>query len=465
MLLRQRITTWLPEILLVLLALFFAFRELSTFPAVWADDGLFMIVAKSVSMGQGYALPVLGKIWPFPYILSIGPPLILPAALSLKIFGFSVEAARFPMALYLLGTCALLYIFTQRSAGRTAARWALLLLITLSAFVNTGKPVMGEIPGFFFLLLGLLVLHRNKIEMKHAILAGFCFGLAILAKLTYGIVLPVLLLPWAIALLRRDWATVRWLTVTGLLAFAMYLPWRFLEMSSATGLGGEFRFLIGEGADEGDVLFLTRIFRGELVFLRPPFVLYGLLLVLGSTGLWKLRTKLPKHLVIILFSLITLFTLFFVGSFGWYRHLLPAHMLLLPFVFVGATAFLGKKIAAAVLLGIALLQGLWQLDHRGSSGSMEAIATAQYVEEHYRGKDLLVRAQEVYVRLSPDPHWLFYTGKKISLRIPKEFTTLTAEQQCMPVLMKLSSEEIMQNKDTAEQAGGRYYILPPAEDC
>ena len=235
-------------------------------------------------------------------------------------------------------------------------------------------------------------------------------------------------------------------------------------MSSATGLGGEFRFLLGEGADEGDVLFLVRILHGELVFLRPPFLLYGFLLVFGSLGLLQLRSKLPKHLPLILALLISLFTLFFAGSFGWYRHLLPAHILLLSFVPLGLTSIFGKRMMAALLIIIAILQGYWQWDHRGSSRSPEAAEAAKYIEETYAEKDLLVRAQEVFVRLPENSHWQFYTGKKISLRIPAAFTTLTQEQRCMSVLIKLNSEEIEANKKIAEQAGGRYYIIPPA-DC
>lgn len=463
--LRIRISPWLPEFLLALLALFFTFREFGTFPAAWTDDGLFMMVAKSVATGHGYALPILGKDWLYPYILAVGPPLIFPVALSIKLFGFSVAAARLPMAAYLLGTCILFYVFAARSAGRTAARFGLLLLITLSAFVNTGKPVLGEIPGFFFLFLGLMVLRREHLSLWQGLLAGVLFGLAILTKLTYGIVLPALLVAWCIFLFRRDWPQVRRLTVAGLTGFLVYLPWRLLEMGSAPGLGGEFRFLIGEGADPADVLFLTRIFRGELVFLRPPFLLYGLLLVLGGTGLWRLRKTLPAHLTIILASLIALFTLYFVGSFGWYRHLLPAHILLLPFVYPGAVALLRKRIAAVLLLGIALAQGLWQLDHRGSSGSLEAQEATAYVLQKYAERDLIIRSQEVYVRLPENPHWLFLTGVKISSRIPEDFVRLTPLQRCMPVLMKRSEEEIEAGRGTLEQAVGRYYIAPPPSDC
>src|SRR3989338_7740322 len=128
---------------LIGVALFFFTRELGTFPAAWADDSLFMIVA----------LPILDRPWSSPYILGVGPTLLLPVALAIKLFGFSVAIARLPMLDFLCATAFCMYIFTNHIAGRNAARWTSALLISLSAFVNTGKPVLGEVPVFFFLLL------------------------------------------------------------------------------------------------------------------------------------------------------------------------------------------------------------------------------------------------------------------------------------------------------------------------
>lgn len=133
----MRLRSWLPEAFLALIALFFFVRELGTFPAAWGDDSLFMIVAREFAEGRGYMLPLLQQEWHYPYILGIGPTLILPVALTIKLLGFSVAAARIPMVIYLIGTCLCFYFFTRRIAGKPAAFWATLLLITLSAFVNT----------------------------------------------------------------------------------------------------------------------------------------------------------------------------------------------------------------------------------------------------------------------------------------------------------------------------------------
>ncbi|OGJ55166.1 hypothetical protein A3D11_03795 [Candidatus Peribacteria bacterium RIFCSPHIGHO2_02_FULL_49_16] len=449
----------------MILACFFAFRELDTFPAVWADDGLFMMVARSLAQGHGYTFPILEHRWAFPYFLAVGPPLIFPVALSIKLFGFSIAAARLPMIDYLLGTCALLYIFTLRCTGKTAARFCLLLLITLSAFVNTAKPVMGEIPGFFFLLFGLLVFQTKHERKRYAVLAGLLFATAIVTKLTYGLILPSLGIAWLVMLWKKEWQKVTWLTIAGLVAFLMFLPWRFLEMSNASGLHEEFQFLIGEGADDDETLFLTQVLRGELVWLKPPYLLFGLLLLLGSIGLWKTRKTFPSHFTLTIVSLIAFFTVYFVSSFGWYRHVLPAHLLLLPFVFVGGMALLHKRAIGMLLGAIALTQGLYQLDHRGSSRSTEANEAAEHVIKQYTNRDLIVRQQEVFVRLPQNSHWLYFPTPKIAARIPEQFVIMNENQRCMPLLKKLSGEELEHASDTWERASRRYFILPPPADC
>ncbi|MDO8648418.1 MAG: glycosyltransferase family 39 protein [Candidatus Peregrinibacteria bacterium] len=453
--------TWLPELALGTLLLFFAFRELGTFPAAWADDSLFMIIARSVAEGRGFSLPLLGEDWHFPYILAVGPTLIGPVALAIKLFGFSVAVARIPMALYVIGTAILFYIFTQRVAGRRDARWATALLITLSAFVNTGKPVMGEVPGLFFLLLGLLcLLHEEKTVGKWSAFAGISFGLSVLTKLTYGLIYPALILAWINAIIRRDWCTVRRLTMTGILALIIYVPWRFLEMQSQAGLLGEFRFLFGESETTEATPFLYLLTHQEILF-RLPFLSYGVFLILGGIGLWKLRSRLPRPVGIVLATLIALFTLYFLSSFGWYRHLLPAHILLLTFVPAGATALCRRRFAPLVLAAIILLQGVWQWKHFGSSTSTEAAEAADFIQHEFADRDLIIQQADVFVRLEPNPHWLFLTAQKISDRLPERFVGLDEKQLCMPILRKLSEEEVTALADRTTQAVRRYYIIQP----
>jgi hypothetical protein len=57
------------------------------------------MTARNVAEGRGYAIDLLRDLWHFPYFLAVGPTVILPVAVSLKLFGVSIAAARLPMTI------------------------------------------------------------------------------------------------------------------------------------------------------------------------------------------------------------------------------------------------------------------------------------------------------------------------------------------------------------------------------
>jgi len=442
----------LPEVGLILLGGFFCLRELGTFPAAWTDDSLFMIMARQVADGRGYTVPLLSHEWAYPYFLAIGPTLILPVALFIKLFGFSVAIARVPMVLYIAGTSILLYLFAQKITDRRTAQWSTALLLTLSTFINTGKTVMGEIPGFFFLILGLLLMLKAG-SWKKDVGIGLCFGLSVLTKLTYGLIYPALGIAWLIAAVKRDMRELKSLTIIGVISVIVYAPLRLMEMASHKGLTSDFEFMFG---GEG-----IQILHGNPeILMRAPFLYYGAMLLLGLTGLWIIRRRLPRSLWIVTGFLIVSFTVYFLSSFGWYRHLLPAHLLLIPFVSIAVLTKFPKKIAAALLLFFILGQGYWQYDHRGSSKSTAAAEAAIYVSENLQDTDLIIQIAPLYVRLDRNPHWLFITNPTLTSRLPKEFVTLSEKERCFSLIRGLAPED-----SNVEIIGRRYAIIPPPEDC
>lgn len=296
-------------------------RELGTFPASWADEGLFVIIAKMAAGGQGYAMPLLEGKWLYPYFLNVGPTLIYPVALSIKLFGLSLVAARIPMVLWMIVCTVLFYVFTRKIAGRTDARWATILLITLSAFVNTGKPVLGEIPAFTLLLGGILMLMQRP-SWKRTIGTGALFGLAFLTKITFGLILPAIGVAWLAALWKKNWREAIDLTVIGALTVLIFVPWRILEMSHTIGSSGLIEqmqnFLAG---GDGSTLMYVLRFTPELL-LRIPYLAFGAFFIFATRGWWKLRKRMTLTPWIVIGALVVLFTLYFLNGFGWYRLLL-----------------------------------------------------------------------------------------------------------------------------------------------
>ncbi len=460
---RMRMMQWWPEAALVIVALFFGLRELGTFPAPWADDSLFMIVAREMAAGRGYALPILEKHWLYPYTLGVGPTLILPVAFAARLLGFSITVARLPMAGFLLGVFVTFYFFTLRMAGRNIARWAAALLITLSAFVNTGKPVLGEIPAMLFLFLGLLLLQK-KPTTPRSVMAGFFLGLAVLANLSLGPLYLATGIAWLAFLFRRQWRDLRQLTMTGVVAVATFLPWRTVEFLVSPGLINDILFLWGKGQKEATAPFSV-LLENPATMLRVPFLAFGIFLAAGSLGFWKIRASLSPALRFIIPPFVLLIILYFGSSFLWYRHLLPAHILLLPFVPIGLQTIFKKRFADVVLVVLVVLQGIWQLDHRGASKSAEETAVADAIVREFSERPLIIQQAEMFVRLPENPHWLFLTNPLLTRRLPNPLGILSETHRCMPLLRKLGGEELQKFGGRAQGIGGRYFIIAPPPSC
>ncbi len=465
---------WLPETGIACLALFFAYRELGTFPVSWIDEGYFVMTARTLAAGHGYAIPILGKLWYFPYFLAVGPTVIAPAALSLKLFGLSLAAARLPMTFYIFGTCIVMYCFTKRIAGVTAARWSTLLLISLSAFVNTGKPVLGEVPAFFFLLLGISLMStpengKNQKTMR-TIGAGAAFGLSVMTKLTFGLVYPALGILWCVALMTKQWRSVKSLTVILCVAVAVYAPWFLIEHSAGGKTISEIFSFVSSGTDN-DTVFLNVLRTMPELLLRLPYIAFGIFLILGGRGLLQLKplfrqsSTASKGMEWMLWYLIILliggFTLYTFNLYGWYRHLLPAHLLLLPFVPTGAAKIFGKKLAIAVLVSIAIAQGTWQFQHRGAGRGGALAETIRIVKQDFATTDLLIEQAEVFAQLPENPHWLFLMRERLSPTMT-DALVIPETARCFARLRKLNESEIPAYEKTGKPVGS-YWIVPSPE--
>ncbi|MFH1443840.1 MAG: glycosyltransferase family 39 protein [Candidatus Peregrinibacteria bacterium] len=461
----KRLARWLPEFLLFAVFLFFALRRLGTFPAAWADDSLFMLVAKNLAQGHGYALPILGWDWPRPYILAVGPTLILPVAIAIKLGGFSVAVARLPMVLTLLGSVVACYVFVRRSGGVAAARWSVALLISLSAFINTGKPVLGEVPAFFFLMLGLLLLQGTQQSTLSAIGVGIAFGLSVVTKLPFGLVLPALGIAWIVAAIKRDKQEVIFWTIAGVCALLVALIGAYW-MGLGKGFVDEMRIFLFERRSVVPFDAFVPIIKRPHDLLRSAYAHYILIALLACGGWWAVRSVMRRSLSIIIVVTAALFAAYFLNGPGWYRALLPSTLLLFLFVPTGARALLGKTGTLVLLSAIVLVQGYWQYTDGGSSGSTEAADAAQALITEWQEQDLVILSPEVFVRLPENPHWLFLSEElRDEERQPPEIRERLALARCFPIFRKESHENLEVKQGTYFPVSGRYVFFPPAQPC
>ena len=447
---------YLPEAVIGLLAGYFFLRELGSFPAAWADDGLFMLVAKNVAEGRGYGLEILGRAWEYPYFLGVGPTLILPSAVLIHLFGFYIAVARIAMVGYLFLSSMTILVFSKILLGRSSALLSLLLLITFSGFVNTGKPMMGEVPGFFFLMLGLLL----WMKQKPAWTVGLCFGLAIVTKMSYGLILPALVATLTYQLLRRlnPKATPPSREGPGegvvvlMTTMLITLTWKLWETLHA---GGALSELLHIAVKQGGEMPFSTLLNNPESYLRLPYIALAFFVIFGGIGLKK--SKLPADQKVFIGSLIVLFILYFLNAEPWYRKVLPAHLLLLPFVPLGVFTMFKKNLGLAILILIISIQAYWQFDHRGSSRSTDAAVAAEILEQEFWDTPLVIQQFELFVRLPENPNWHLYLPTKLTARLPQEHVGMTEEFRCIPLVKKSSD-------GTAIGSTG-YHVLDPPPTC
>jgi hypothetical protein len=133
----------------------------------WAapDEVHHLIVARNLAEYGAYASghPETGFKY-FDSFDSIGPVVIGPVALAFKIFGTSLETARCVMVAFFLGLCLATYGFSRGLFGDKVALVSVALLVGTYSSIYLGRTLYGEVPAYFFLLLGLIAWRRALVQ-------------------------------------------------------------------------------------------------------------------------------------------------------------------------------------------------------------------------------------------------------------------------------------------------------------
>ena len=189
-----------PQVYLALifaaLLLFLCLYNLEFYPRLWFDEGWHLQAAKHLAQTREYCFGP-----------GVGPTVFYPVAWAFRLFGVGLLQARLVMASYLLLTVAMFYLLAKQLYGGTTAMIASFILITSSGIglVVWGRQVLGEIPAIAFFLMGTLCWFRtvdtDSNRLPFLFLAGIFFGLSILTKNQYLILVLALIGVWIADLL------------------------------------------------------------------------------------------------------------------------------------------------------------------------------------------------------------------------------------------------------------------------
>lgn len=175
---------------------FLALYNQPYYPSTWFDEGLVLQGAMNLVMYGKYAmLSVEGfRVLDQPLIAN-GPGIVLPLSAAFLMFGVGLLQARLFAAVFFVVAAWLFFRLTSRLYGATAAVISLLVLfaVPVEGFIIYGRQALGNVPGLAYFFAGCLFFVKlcERKSLRYAFVSGLLFGLALVTKGQYWLLIPV----------------------------------------------------------------------------------------------------------------------------------------------------------------------------------------------------------------------------------------------------------------------------------
>ena len=325
-------------LILVLILVFFAaisFMNLTEFPLTWYDEGSHLHVPKALIKYGEYADISSEGVRYYGPTQGIGPTVIIPIAFAFKLFGIGLLQARVVMVLYMIAAIFAFYKLARQFGNMTFAVIALLLVLSSRgvSFIEYGRQVLGEVPGIFFIILGLSFWFVNwgRHHTRTLVLIGVLFGFGIITKYQYLLIfLPWIFSIWLLNVLYYKTTSHRTFIIPGVVATFCFILWQLLSLvylGPAT-IGENLRLLSEASAGAAFVFSPNLMIRGikELLSLKVfmgamlPFLFYGAFVSLPRD---ERGQKWGVVFVLVAINLIW----YIFASISWLRYAFPALVL------------------------------------------------------------------------------------------------------------------------------------------
>jgi hypothetical protein len=288
----QRSIRW---IIVGAVVVFLAFYNLTDYPTTWFDEGSHLHVPKTLVRFGTYADYSSEGFRYYGPTVGVGPTVMLPIAAAFQIFGIGLLQARLVMVLYFLAAIYAFYRLAHVLGGDRLAWVATALLVASRGvgLVEYGREVLGEVPAFFFVVVGLAVWFAawEKASWPRLVAVGLLLGLATVTKNQFLLVLaPTLGIAWLLNLIYYRTTPQRVFVVPGLVAGTLFALWQvytvmYLGPSTASANWAALRTATAGAA----LVFSPELMKrglGELMSFKVylgwllPILLYAFVLVL-----------------------------------------------------------------------------------------------------------------------------------------------------------------------------------------
>lgn len=449
--------------------LFLSTYKISESPPIWMDEGIITQVAENVATQGVNGIQVAPGEFVSAGFVTTSYVVTHPIALFFKFFGVGLLQARAVMVLFLFAFFIVAYFLGKQQMPKILAALSLLLLASFAPIYGNGKNVLGEIPGLVFLLAGLLgagMIERGVRTVTLFLLTGLFFGLCVVTKPIFILVIPALVMPlyfYRQMLLRSPklWA----LAVTAF--FAPVLAWLWIQFS-----GDSFASILSIYMDPHSTLSVNSVVGNLKRFVTESQPIYFMVLFVAWLASFGIRLRKKSHISYvetIAFLFTVLVILAYVRTIGYYRYFFLGQVMALMYFPLTLSVLLNGRILKRAVYPIIVLLIFFQFYQTGFHS---------WVATYYKG----TRTHEVQTYFntqSPEQAFFIYQVPEIALFLPvsKYFqymkvtsTILIGEDQLksieegVPDQIVINSEEynpknILFKKYKEKEVVDRYTIL------
>lgn len=420
---------WRYNLIFIFILIMFVFLgswRLPYSPATWFDEGINLGIVKSLIKTGMYTLPVGPDsfVSERPFLITTNYPVLIPVAVFIKLFGFSLTAARLPMVIFLALFLAVAYKLVRRLGAKEFAMAGLALIVSFAPFYGNGKAVLGEVPGLFYFLAGLLVLPQEY-KLKKIFLAGILFGLSATTKPFFLILIPAVVLGEIYGYWKNKKELLYRLICLGAGLVLPLLIWlkiilpdlSFSELASIVSY-----YSNSYASQEFGSLVLSNILR--FFTEKTPLHFFLLFIAITVAGLIRLKKKEKlKEVEIILYVFVLINLFWYFKTPGWYRYFFSAHLLILILAPYSLNYLINRKTVLFLATILFIIQSTYLITKKSDPlyYSDGAVKIANYLQKNSGVEDslllvnvpslgFLVEDRPVYQYLQINP--ILYFGDK-----------------------------------------------------
>jgi len=210
--------------------------NLTLFPRTWFDEGSHLHVPKTLVTYGVYADYSSEGFRYFGPSIGIGPTVMLPIAITFKLFGVGLLQARLIIVAYLLVAAAGFFALARAFGGNRMAWLATAILIGSQglSLLELGRQVLGEVPGLAFLVLGWLAWVRAETSARprELLLTGAGFGLASITKNQFALlIVPAIFVAGLANLIYFRRLPHRYFVIPLIVTLAFYGAWQMIVLA------------------------------------------------------------------------------------------------------------------------------------------------------------------------------------------------------------------------------------------